>query len=105
MTMIPLALNPEENHDGISNSVRVIFSEISERYYRHSRHFNDLSRKTRAEVILHLPLESVSGTIPGPGLITSQMTDDHILDLLKRDLYKLIVVVVLECLMFLQSIL
>lgn len=53
---------------------------------RHSRYFNDLSRRTRAEVILHLPLESVSGIIPGPGLITNQMSDDHILDLLKRDL-------------------
>ncbi len=52
----------------------------------HSTHFSRLSRKTGAEVILHLPLESLKGNIPGPGLITTNMPESHVLDLLSRNL-------------------
>lgn len=52
----------------------------------HSREFDRLSQETGAEVILHLPLESVKGTIPGPGLITSSMPDDFVLEELRRNL-------------------
>jgi len=52
----------------------------------YSQAYSQLSKKTGAEVILHLPLESSKGTIPGPGLITERMTDSHILDVLGRNL-------------------
>ncbi len=52
----------------------------------HSKAYGQLSRKTGAEVILHLPLESAGGTIPGPGLITDRMSTPHMLDMLSRDL-------------------
>ena len=55
-------------------------------FVRHSRYFDELSRQTGADVILHLPLESLKGTIPGPGLITTQMSDQAVLELLNRDL-------------------
>ncbi len=35
---------------------------------------------------MHLPLQSVSGTVPGHGLITTLMPEDQILDLVRRDL-------------------
>ena len=53
---------------------------------RYSEHFSRLRQRTGAEVILHLPLEAVSGTIPGPGLITGRMEASHVLDVLNRDL-------------------
>lgn len=52
----------------------------------HTAFFDQLSLRTGAEVILHLPLESYKGTIPGPGLITNNMTDDRILEELNRNL-------------------
>ena len=52
----------------------------------HSQYFSLLSLSTQAEVILHLPLETEDGTIPGPGLITSRMTTPHIQEMLQRDL-------------------
>lgn len=52
----------------------------------HSRTFSSLSRKTGAEVILHLPLESAKGTIPGKGLITDAMPDKDVLRVLRHDL-------------------
>ncbi len=52
----------------------------------HTQAFNQLSETTHAEVILHLPLPSVKGTIPGPGLITLAMPDSEVLDVLSRDL-------------------
>ncbi len=52
----------------------------------HSGYFGRLSRQTGAEVILHLPLEASDGTIPGPGLITARMTDEHVREMLARNL-------------------
>lgn len=53
----------------------------------YSRHFSKLGRQMEAEVILHQPLETVDGTIPGKGLITSRMNEDHMRDVLNRNLY------------------
>lgn len=52
----------------------------------HTEFFGKLSRQTNADVILHLPLESSVGTIPGPGLITDRMPEDQIRDVLRRNL-------------------
>lgn len=52
----------------------------------HSEYFGNLSKKTNADVILHLPLESSIGTIPGPGLITDRMPENQIIDVLRRNL-------------------
>lgn len=53
---------------------------------KHTAFFDQLSLKTGAEVILHLPLDSYKGTIPGPGLITTAMEDDYVLEELDRNL-------------------
>ncbi len=55
-------------------------------FLKHTAFFDQLSTQTGADVILHLPLESVGGTIPGPGLITTAMDDNAVLDILRRDL-------------------
>ncbi len=55
-------------------------------FLKHSSFFDEFSYQSGAEVILHLPMESVSGTIPGPGLITSSMSDDAVLELARREL-------------------
>lgn len=55
-------------------------------FLKHSHFFDEYSYQTGAEVILHLPMESVSGTIPGPGLITSAMTDGDVRELVGREL-------------------
>ncbi len=53
---------------------------------KHSVFFAAHGRAQGAEVILHLPLESIKGTIPGPGLITSPMSDAQVLESLRRNL-------------------
>lgn len=52
----------------------------------YSRHFASASQTTKADVILHLPLETVSGTIPGRGLISRQMEPSYVLEMLATDL-------------------
>ncbi|HOW87696.1 MAG TPA: divergent polysaccharide deacetylase family protein [Candidatus Omnitrophota bacterium] len=52
----------------------------------YSRYFSELGQKTGAEVILHLPLDTVQDKIPGRGLIVSTMSRADILDMLDRDL-------------------
>jgi len=52
----------------------------------YSKYFANLSPQTGAEVILHLPLETLDGTIPGRGLITTQMPASQILETLNRNL-------------------
>ncbi len=52
----------------------------------YSRFFGLLSGETKAEVILHQPLESEKGTIPGPGLITDRMPREQIIDVLTHGL-------------------
>lgn len=52
----------------------------------YSQYYGNLSRTTHAEVILHLPLDSDRGKIPGRGLIVNEMSDPDVLDMLTRDL-------------------
>ncbi|GEM_PF-2710570 len=52
-----------------------------------SMYFNAQGKRMHADVILHLPLETVhADQFPGQGLITGEMSDDEILSGLKRDL-------------------
>ncbi|OGW77965.1 MAG: hypothetical protein A2Z83_05140 [Omnitrophica bacterium GWA2_52_8] len=51
-----------------------------------SRHFATLSQSMKTEAILHLPLESMNGTIPGRGLIVSDMPDGDVLRVLRKNL-------------------
>ena len=52
-----------------------------------SDYFSVLGKRMHADVILHLPLETVhTDQFPGQGLITEEMTDDQILGMLKKDL-------------------
>lgn len=55
-------------------------------FLKNSAFFDRMSADTGAEVILHMPLESVNGTIPGPGLIRTNMSNDYVLDILDREL-------------------
>lgn len=56
-------------------------------HLKYSEQFSRLSEVTKAEVILHLPLEASDGTIPGPGLITTRMPPSQIREMLNRDLH------------------
>lgn len=55
-------------------------------FLKHSAFFDQFSFQTGAEVILHMPLESTQGTIPGPGLILASMSDQAAVDVLRRSL-------------------
>lgn len=52
----------------------------------YSKYFATLGKQSGADVILHLPLDTTTDVIPGPGLIVSTMSDNDILELLSRDL-------------------
>jgi polysaccharide deacetylase 2 family uncharacterized protein YibQ len=52
----------------------------------YSQYYGNLSRQTGAEVILHLPLDTMQDKIPGRGLIVGTMSQNDILDILARDL-------------------
>ncbi|MFH1799404.1 MAG: divergent polysaccharide deacetylase family protein [Candidatus Omnitrophota bacterium] len=52
----------------------------------YSRYYGDLSRQTGADVILHLPLDTMQNKIPGRGLIVDTMSPSDILGMLARDL-------------------
>lgn len=52
----------------------------------YSRYYGNLSQRTGAEVILHLPLDTMQDKIPGRGLIVDTMSPEDILDMLSRDL-------------------
>jgi hypothetical protein len=52
-----------------------------------SMYFSEQGKRMHADVILHLPLETVhTDQFPGQGLITEEMKDDEILSGLRRDL-------------------
>lgn len=55
-------------------------------FLKHSSFFDQYSLQTQAEVILHLPMESIKGTIPGPGLILGSMSDESVQELIRREL-------------------
>jgi hypothetical protein len=52
----------------------------------YSETFSEMSQRTGAEVLLHLPMEAEDGTIPGPGLMAERMSPFHLRDLLGRNL-------------------
>ena len=52
----------------------------------YSRYFGNLSRTTGAEIILHLPLDTIQDKVPGRGLIVDTMSNEDILSMLARDL-------------------
>lgn len=52
----------------------------------YSRFYGNLSRTTHAEVILHLPLDTLQDKIPGRGLIVDTMSQPDILSVLAHDL-------------------
>jgi len=52
----------------------------------YSQYFGNLSHTTGAEVILHLPLDTVQDKVPGRGLIVDTMSPEDILSMLARDL-------------------
>ncbi|MDP3921255.1 MAG: divergent polysaccharide deacetylase family protein [Candidatus Omnitrophota bacterium] len=77
------------HHRAYEGELRVLNNNVTYAilpHLRYSDHFTRLSRKTGAEVILHLPLETVDGTIPGPGLITRSMQKQQVLEILARNL-------------------
>lgn len=51
-----------------------------------SKYFGNLGHDKGADIILHLPLETVNGTVPGRGLITRQMDPAYVLETLDRNL-------------------
>lgn len=52
-----------------------------------SLYFSEQGKRAHADMILHLPLETVhTDKFPGQGLITGEMNDDEILSTLRRDL-------------------
>lgn len=52
----------------------------------YSRYYGNLSKTTQAEVILHLPLDTVQNKVPGRGLIVDTMSKEDILGMLAHDL-------------------
>jgi uncharacterized protein len=52
----------------------------------YSRYFGNLSRTTGAEIILHLPLDTLQDKVPGRGLIVDTMSNEDILSVLAHDL-------------------
>ena len=53
---------------------------------RYSKRFAQMGRTTGAEVILHLPLETVDGIYPGPGLITDGMEEPAVKKMLAQNI-------------------
>ena len=51
----------------------------------HSSYFADLSKRTKAEVLLHLPIESKRGNEKDPGKISPEMSRDQILNQLNKN--------------------
>ncbi len=52
----------------------------------YSTYFSQMGHQNRANVILHLPLQTINGTVPGRGLITDQMSENQIREMLARNL-------------------
>lgn len=77
------------NHDRLKNQLRALGDKVTYAVLPllpYSRYFGDMSRSTHAEVILHLPLDTVQDKIPGRGLIVDTMSRQDVLDMLARDL-------------------
>ncbi len=77
------------NHDKLKNQLRALGNKATYAVLPllpYSRYFGEMSRSTHAEVILHLPLDTVQDKIPGRGLIVDTMSEQDVLDMLARDL-------------------
>ncbi|MBU9888808.1 MAG: divergent polysaccharide deacetylase family protein [Candidatus Omnitrophica bacterium] len=76
-------------HDKLKKQLAALGSDVTYAILPllpYSRYFGQLSKTTGAEVILHLPLDTVQDMIPGRGLIVGTMSEKDILDMLARDL-------------------
>jgi polysaccharide deacetylase 2 family uncharacterized protein YibQ len=77
------------NHDHYKGQLEALGSHVTYAILPllpYSGYFGELSRKTGAEVILHLPLDTIQDKVPGRGLIVSTMNKTDVLDMLDRDL-------------------
>ena len=77
------------NHNRYNEQLKALGSKVTYAILPllpYSRYYGDLSRTTGAEVILHLPLDTMLDKIPGRGLIVGTMSKEDILDVLNRDL-------------------
>ncbi len=76
-------------HDKYRNQLAALGSDVTYAILPllpYSRYFGHLSEKTHAEVILHMPLDTVQDMVPGRGLLVGTMTRDAVLEMLARDL-------------------
>ncbi len=77
-------------HDKLKNELAKLGSKVTYAILPlrdFSLYFNEQGKRQHADVILHLPLETVhTDKFPGRGLITEAMSDDEILSGLRRDL-------------------
>lgn len=76
-------------HDRLKNPLRALGKSVTYAILPllpYSHYFGDMSLRTHAEVILHLPLDTVQDKIPGRGLIVDTMSPQAVLEMLARDL-------------------
>jgi len=77
------------NHNRYTNQLKSLGDKVTYAILPllpYSRYYGDMSQTTGAEVILHLPLDTIQDKIPGRGLIVGTMSKEDILDVLTRDL-------------------
>lgn len=86
---IAFVIDDMGNTDHYQNLIKSLRDKVTYAVLPHlpySGLFNELSKKTGAEVILHLPLEASDGTVPGPGLLTTRMRAEHARETLRNNL-------------------
>jgi len=87
---IVIVLDDMGNTDHYQDLIKSLEDKVTYAILPHLPHsglFNAMSKKTGAEVILHLPLEASDGTVPGPGLLTSRMSTEHARETLRKNLH------------------
>ncbi len=86
---ITFVIDDVGNHKGYTRQLKALGNKVTYAILPllpYSRYYGDLSQTTGAEVILHLPLDTMLDKIPGRGLIVGTMSPEDILDVLSRDL-------------------
>ena len=86
---ITFVIDDVGNHDRYTAQLKALGNKVTYAILPllpYSQYYGNLSRQTGAEVILHLPLDTVLDKIPGRGLIVGTMSREDILDILARDL-------------------
>ncbi len=86
---ITFVIDDVGNHKGYTRQLKALGNKVTYAILPllpYSRYYGDLSQATGAEVILHLPLDTMLDKIPGRGLIVGTMSPEDILDVLSRDL-------------------